>query len=170
MVEHVADEDRPRVVVTCIIYKWIDGVPVYLITLRNSTPPYADRWQIVGEGFEFAKDFSEEMDAEGHPGVAERVARRGIEEEVGLQVGRLHYIGSFGFVRPHDQVPVFGVRLYARHAKGAVRLNAEATEHRWITACELASFRLIGSIAGDIRALDARLKRRRRKSKGNKRA
>ncbi|MBM3272234.1 NUDIX domain-containing protein [Candidatus Kaiserbacteria bacterium] len=163
MVEHVADEDRPRVVATCIIYKWLYQVPVYLITLRNGKPPYADRWQIVGEGFELRKDFPSSGAGDGCPGVAESVARRGVEEEVGLQVGRLHYLGSFGFIRPHDTVPVFGMRFVARRTAGIVKLDDESTEHRWVTADELHDYNLIGSIADDIRAVDRMLKRRQRR-------
>lgn len=168
MVEHVADEDRPRVVATCIIHEWRGPELVFLIKQRSDKPPYADRWEVVGEGFELLKDFPDVNAVEGFSGVIERVARRGIEEEVGLQVGRLHYIGSFGFVRPHDQVPVIGFRFHARRARGVVRLNDESTRSRWITAAKLADYNLIGSIADDIRALDAMLMRQMRSRKWRK--
>jgi 8-oxo-dGTP pyrophosphatase MutT (NUDIX family) len=156
MAEYVDDDDRHRVVVTCIIHKGRR----YLIKKRSldGGGPYPGRWEVAGGGLDRA-DYATlpKTSDDGWENILDIVVRREVQEETGLVIGRLRFMGDFVFVREKDGIPVIGLRFAAHCVAGDVVLDREASEFRWIRANEVDRYDLIGSIADDIHRLDAML-------------
>ncbi len=155
MAETVPQKDLHRIVTTCIIY---DSERRYLLRKRDVKGPFPNRWEVPGGGVEL-EDYTTlpRTRIDGWENVLDVVLRREVMEETGLEVGEVRYMGNSFFIRLMDDIPVCVLRFAAPHVFGEVVISEDATEYAWVTAEDIDSYNPIGSIATDIKKLDALL-------------
>jgi 8-oxo-dGTP pyrophosphatase MutT (NUDIX family) len=83
--------------------------------------------------------------------------RREIEEEVGLEVGKISYLLDLAFIRP-DNIPVITLSFYAPWKNGEVKLNSENIEFAWVTEQQAKNYDLIEGILEEIQMVNKILK------------
>lgn len=159
----VPNSDLHRLDATAIIWKRDeDGTLRYLITKRAPHKPVMpNRWTVPGGGIEpadYMRNEPQYLNDESPQwyGAVERALRREIREEVGLEVGDLHYLLDVAFMRP-DGTPEIVLSYYGEYQGGEVALDKDATEYAWISAAELKDYDLISGIDYEIREVEERL-------------
>ena len=154
MAQTVPSKDLHRIVTTCIVY----AGRRYHLRKRTDEGPFPGRWEVAGGGVE-PEDYQHlpKDTPDGWENVLDTVVRREVLEETGMVVGELRYMGNSIFVRPTDGIPVIVLRFAAPHVSGKPRLDDSATEQKWVTAQDVDAYKPIGSIARDIKRLDAQL-------------
>lgn len=160
MTEQVNDNERHRIVTTCIIH---DGSGRYLVTKRAPTKKaFPNKWTVPGGGLE-SEDYlkTKKTTKEAWYFVVEKALRREVKEEVNLTIEKPIFLLDLVFIRP-DKVPVLTLSYYAKRASGKVRLEeGNATEFRWVTPREAKKLDFISGIAEEIQLVDDILKGRR---------
>lgn len=159
MAETISDNERHRIVMTCIIH---DGNGRYLATKRAPTKKaFPNKWTVPGGGLEpddYLKTKKTTKDAWYF--VVEKALRREVKEEVNLEIERPAFLVDLVFIRP-DKVPVLTLSYYAKRKSGKVKLEeGDATEFRWVTAREAKKLDFISGIAEEIQYVDDILKGR----------
>jgi len=149
------DEKTHMISVTGIIIK--EGK--FLITKRSlDKKAFPGKWTVPGGNLQL-KDYRDlPKDTNIHwYNIFEKVLRREVMEEVGLEVRNIKYLTSMTFIRP-DNIPGLIVSLYANHKEGDVKLNEESTEHAWVSLEEARKYDLIEGIYEELEMLDRVLK------------
>ena len=139
------------VAVTGIVVK--DGK--YLITQRNlNKKAFPGKWTVPGGRLEVEEYINLPKDTSEHwYNILERVLKREVKEEVGLDVKNIKYLTSMTFLRGED--PALIISLYADHASGKVVLDEESVDFRWVSLEEARNYDLIEGIYGELEMLDA---------------
>ena len=151
-------KDLHRVVGTVIIHK--DGK--FLITKRSDKlPVYPGLWTVPGGGLE-TDDYINLPPSfqEGQWYNALDIAlRREVIEEVNLEIGELSYLTNIAFIRP-DGKPCLVLSFYSPYKSGKVKLSAEDTEYKWISADEVGKYGFIPGIEEEIKMVDKLVSRK----------
>ena len=144
------DNHKHIVAVTGIIVK--DGK--YLITKRPSTKKaFPNKWTVPGGRLEVDDYLNLPKDTKDHwYNILEKVLRREVQEEVGLEIKKIRYLTSMTFLRGED--PTLIVSLYADYDKGEVALNEESVDFAWVSLEEAESYDLIEGIYQEFVMLD----------------
>ncbi len=160
MAQTVSNNERHRIVLTCIIH---DGRGRYLATKRSPTKKaFPNKWTVPGGGLE-PDDYlkTKKTTKEAWYFVLEKALRREVLEEVSLKIEKPIFLVDLVFIRP-DKVPVLTLSYYAKSASGKVKLEeGDATEFRWVTAKEAQKLDFISGIAEEIQFVDDILKGKR---------
>lgn len=157
MAEVVAENERHRIVMTCIIY---NDEGRFLVTKRSpKKKAFPNKWTVPGGGLEPDDYISTPKTTEdAWYFVVEKALRREVKEEVNLEIGKPKYLLDLVFIRP-DSVPVLTLSYYAEYKSGEVELEDEdATEFKWITVDEGKKLDLIEGILEEIEMVDKILK------------
>lgn len=165
MVTEPIHNELHRVAVTGIVWKeGEDGTRRFLITKRSPHKKVMPgKWTVPGGGME-ASDYMQAEPSYLNPespqwyGAIERTLRREVREEVGLEVTDIRYLLDVAFIRP-DGIPVIVLSYFCKYESGEVTLDADATEHAWVSIAELPSYELISGIDHEITLADQQLSR-----------
>ncbi|MDD4122807.1 MAG: NUDIX domain-containing protein [Candidatus Pacebacteria bacterium] len=87
----------------------------------------------------------------------EKVAKREVLEEVGLNIKNIGYLTSMSFIRP-EGIPAIIVSLYADYESGEIKLENSLTDYKWVTLEESKKVDLIEGIYEELEMLDKFLK------------
>ena len=86
----------------------------------------------------------------------ERVVRREVREEVGLEIKNIDYVTSLTTI-DKEGIPVFIISCVADWASGEVVLQEdEADDYAWVSTEESKQYELIGGIEEEFRMVDER--------------
>jgi 8-oxo-dGTP pyrophosphatase MutT (NUDIX family) len=148
-------EKAHYVVVTGIIIKG----GKYLITkFSDNHNAFPGQWTVPGGKLEFKDYKNENKDTSVHwYNVLEKVLKREVKEETGLEIKNINYLCNLTFVRP-DGIPVVILSLYADHHDGEVELSDEMTDHKWVDLIEAKNYNLIEGIFDELIMLEKLLK------------
>jgi 8-oxo-dGTP pyrophosphatase MutT (NUDIX family) len=151
-------KDLHRVVGTVIIHR--DGK--YLITKRSDKlPVFPGLWTVPGGGLE-TDDYinlpPSFQDGQWYNALDVGL-RRELIEEVNLEVGELSYLTNIAFIRP-DGKPCLVLSFFAPYKSGDIKLSAEDSEYKWVTADEAGKYKLIPGIDEEIRQVDKILRKK----------
>ena len=148
-------ENKHYIAITGIIIK--EGK--YLITKRSPTKKaFPNKWTVPGGNLEVEDYIALPKDTSVHwYNIFEKVLRREVKEEVGLDIGNLKYLTSITFLKGEE--PVLIVSMYANYLSGEVVLNEESVEFAWIGLQEAKNYDLIEGIYEELEILDKLLKR-----------
>lgn len=89
--------------------------------------------------------------------IFEKVAKREVLEEVGLNIKNIGYLTSMSFIRP-EGIPAIIVSLYADYESGEIKLENSLTDYKWVTLEESKKVDLIEGIYEELEMLDKFLK------------
>ncbi|MBI2010831.1 MAG: NUDIX domain-containing protein [Candidatus Colwellbacteria bacterium] len=153
----VQNVELHRVVATAIIHKG----GKYLITKRSPEKKvWPGKWTVPGGGLE-VNDYINTPTTVPTEKIwyyaLENTLRREVEEEAGVQIGKIDYLLDLCFIRP-DNVPVITLSFYAPWKSGEVKLNSESVDHAWITVREIKNYEFIEGISREIEMVDELLK------------
>jgi len=131
----------------------------FLITQRNlNKKAFPGRWTVPGGRLELEDYINLPKDTSHHwYNILEKVLKREVKEEVGLEIKDIKYLTSITFIKP-DNTPVLIVSLYADYFSGEVELDEESVDFRWITLEEAKNYDLIEGIYEELKMLDKILK------------
>lgn len=145
----MTDEDLYIVAVTAIIEK--EGK--YLITKRPDTKArWPGKWTVPGGRLEPSdyRNFPKDTEREWY-NILERVVRREVREEAGLDIKDVDYLASI--VAEHDEASPHAliISLSAKYAGGVLKPDPdEVVEALWVTLEEAKEYDLIGGIYGEL--------------------
>lgn len=152
----IKNRELHRIVSTAIVHK--EGK--FLIVRRSlDKKVFPGRWTVPGGGLEI-DDYIETPPSTSDNNwyyALETSLRREVEEEVGLEMGKVDYLLDLVFIRP-DGVPVITLSFYSPWKAGEIKLNSENIEYAWISAGEAKKYDLIAGIAEEIEMVDKILK------------
>ncbi|MBI2121663.1 MAG: NUDIX domain-containing protein [Candidatus Sungbacteria bacterium] len=137
-----------EVVITAIIVK--NGK--YLITRRSSNKKrFPGMWTVPGGKLEINDYINLPKDtADYWYNVLEKVLRREVKEEVGLNIANIAYVTSLATVHG-DGNPSLVISCLADYQSGEVALKPDETdEFRWVTLEEAKNYRLIDGIYDEL--------------------
>jgi len=144
-----------RVVVTAIIIK--DGK--HLICQRSDNKKaWPGFWTVPGGGVE-VDDYinTEKTTGDAWYYALLNTLKREVKEEVGLEIKDIDYLLDIAFIRP-DGIPVITLSFFCNWESGAVVLNEENQDYKWVSAEEARNYNLIPGILGEIEMVDKILK------------
>lgn len=145
-----------EVVITAIVVK--DGK--FLITRRSlDKKRFPGMWTVPGGKLE-TKDYLElPKDAKEYwYNVLEKVLKREVKEEVGLEIKDIEYITSLATIHQDGQ-PSLVISCIAKYVSGEVTLQfGEADDHKWVDIQEAKSYELIDGIYDELVMADNHLK------------
>lgn len=143
------------IVATGVVVK--DGK--YLITKRAEwEKAFPGKWTVPGGKLEVDDYINEPKDTSDHwYNISEKLLKREVKEETGLEIKDIKYLTSMTFIRP-DNIPVFVISLYADHARGDVKLSDDMTDFAWVSLEEAKNYDLIEGIYEELEMLDKLLK------------
>lgn len=147
-------DNRHVIAITGIIIK--DGK--YLITKRAlNKKAFPGKWTVPGGRLEVVDYINDEKDTDSHwYNVVEKVIRREVKEEAGLEIKNIKYLTSMTFMRGED--PALIISLFADHADGEVVLCEESIDYKWVSLEEAREYDLIEGIFEELEMLDKMLK------------
>lgn len=145
-----------EVVVTAIVVK--DGK--YLITRRALTKPrFPGMWTVPGGHLE-PQDFIDtpKESKDYWYNVLEKVLRREVKEEVGLEIKNIEYVTSLATVHG-DGNPSLVISAMADYDSGEVTLQEEETDKfAWVTLPEAKNYELLDGIYDELHMADNKRK------------
>jgi 8-oxo-dGTP pyrophosphatase MutT (NUDIX family) len=146
--------DPHNITVTAIIIK--DGK--FLLTKRSPDKRlFPNKWTVPGGNLESKDYISLPKDTEYHwYNILEKVLRREVKEETGLEIKNIKYLTSMTLLTPSN--PMLIISLYAEHDHGEVILNNESIDHVWVSLEEAKNYDLIEGIYEELEMLDNLLK------------
>jgi len=142
------------VAVTGIVVK--DGK--YLITRRNlNKKAFPGKWTVPGGRLEIEDYINLPKDTSEHwYNILEKVLKREVKEEVGLDIKNIKYLTSMTFLRGEE--PDLIISFYADYTEGKVVLDDESVDFKWVSLEEARSYDLIEGIYEELVMLDNLLK------------
>jgi len=143
------------VVVTGILVK--EGK--YLIVRRAEwEKAFPGKWTVPGGKLKVLDYALKEKDTKYHwYNILEKVLRKEVREEVGLEISNIGYVTSMVYVRP-DDVPCLIVSLFAEPLDGEIKLDSSLTEYAWVDLEEAKNYDLIEGIYDELVILSRFLK------------
>jgi len=129
----------------------------YLICKRSANEKaFPSKWCVPGGKIEQNDFINSKKDTADHWfGIFERVLRKEIAEETGLQIKNIGYVSNLAFIRPNGFSTVI-VSLYGEHASGDVKLQAdELVDYAWVNLEEAKNYDLIENIYEQIQQVDS---------------
>jgi 8-oxo-dGTP pyrophosphatase MutT (NUDIX family) len=147
-------DNKHHITITGIIIR--DGK--YLITKRSMNKRlFPGMWTVPGGNLETVDYINDDKDTSSHwYNVVEKVLRREIMEEVGLQVKNIKYLTNMTMMAGDNPLMIFS--LYCDHHDGDVVLNDESVDHKWVSLEEAREHDLIEGIYDELVMLDKILK------------
>lgn len=145
-----------EVAITAIVVK--DGK--YLITRRvMSKKRFPGKWTVPGGRITTDDYITLPKDTdECWYNVLERVVRREVTEEVGLEIKNIEYVTSLATIDKEGQ-PILVISCLADWKSGKVVLQeSETDDYAWVTTKEAKKYDLIGGIDDELRMADKRRK------------
>ncbi len=130
----------------------------YLITRRVMTKKrFPGRWTVPGGKLETSDYLNSPKDTEDSwYNVLERVARREVKEETGLEIKNIDYVTSITTI-DGTGTPMLVISCMADWAGGDVVLQeSETDQHAWVSAEEAKAYDLISGICDELLMADAR--------------
>ena len=144
-----------RLVVTAIIIR--DGK--YLIVQRNQNKKaWPGLWTVPGGGME-ADDYinTPKTNADCWYFAVENTLKREVQEEVGLEIGRIKYLLDLAFIRP-DGIPVITLSFYCDWKAGEVKLDSENIDYKWVSYEEAKPYEVVPGLLEEIEMVDKIMK------------
>ena len=145
-----------EIAITAIIVK--DGK--YLITRRSpGKKRFPGMWTVPGGKLE-TKDYVGLPKDTGHYwyNVLEKVLRREVKEETGLDIRNIEYVTSLATVHA-DSNPSLVISCMADYAGGELGLQPEETDaHAWVTLEEARGYELIDGIYDELAMVEEKRK------------
>jgi len=131
----------------------------FLIAKRaDNLKSFPGQWTVPGGKLEKKDYINQPKDTSVHwYNLFERVVKREVKEEVGVNVNNIQYLTSLAFIR-NDNIPVIIMSYYAEDHEGEIKLNPELTEYAWATLEEAKKYPLIEGIYEELEMLDNILK------------
>jgi HD superfamily phosphohydrolase/8-oxo-dGTP pyrophosphatase MutT (NUDIX family) len=129
----------------------------YLIIQRSmNKKSFPGKWTVPGGRLELQDYIHEKKDTQDHwYNVIEKVLRREVREETGLEIGDIRYLTSLTFMSGED--PTLVISMYAPYLKGKVVLNDENIAYAWASLEEAKQYDLIEGIYEELEMLDKQL-------------
>ena len=120
---------------------------------------FPGRWTVPGGKLKVLDYALKEKDSKYQwYNVLENLAKREVEEEVGLKIKNIGYITSLVFIRP-DNIPALVVSLSAETVDDApIVLDKALTEYAWVTIEEAKNYDLIEGIYEELEMLEEKSK------------
>lgn len=152
------DEKKAHyVVATCIVVK--NGK--YLLTKRADwEKAFPGKWTVPGGKLE-SKDYIDTsydtVVGKQWYNICERLVKREVREEAGIEIKNIGYVTSLTFIRP-DGIPTLIISLYGDYDSGEVKLSEDMTSYAWVSFEEAKNYDLIDGIYEEIEMLDRKLK------------
>ncbi|MBU2496620.1 MAG: NUDIX domain-containing protein [Nanoarchaeota archaeon] len=148
-------DNKHSVAVTAIVVR--EGK--YLITRRSlQKKNFPGKWTVPGGNLEVEDYINLPKDTAHHwYNIFEKVLRREVKEEVGLEIKNIKYLTSMTFLLSNNS-PMLIVSLYADSGDGEVKLNEESIDCKWVTLEEAKDYDLIEGIYDELVMLDRVLK------------
>lgn len=137
-----------EVVITAIITK----ANKFLITRRSPNKKrFPGKWTVPGGHLESNDYLQLEKDTEFYwYNVLEKVLRREVKEEVGLEITNIEYVTSLATIHA-DGNPSLVISCLAEYVSGEVALQPEETDkYEWVTLEEAQGYDLIDGIYDEI--------------------
>ncbi len=137
-----------EVVITAIIHKSDE----YLITKRTASKKrFPNMWTVPGGKLETDDYINLEKDTKHYwYNVLEKVLKREVLEEVGLDIKNIEYVTSLATVH-EDGAPSLVISCLAEYESGEVTLQEEeCDEFKWVNAKEAKEYDLIDGIFDEI--------------------
>ncbi len=129
----------------------------YLICKRGpAEKAFPNKWCVPGGKIEMKDFIGTQKDTSDHwLDIFEKVLRKEIREETGLEIDNIGYVSSLVFIRPNGFMTVI-VSLCADHTHGDVVLQrSELTDYAWVTPEEAKRYDLIENIYEQIEKVDS---------------
>lgn len=143
-----------EVAITAIVVK--DGK--YLITRRTPNKKrFPGKWTVPGGRIETSDYTSLPKDTEEcWYNVLERVVRREVKEEAGVEIKNIDYVTSLALI-DKEGTPIFIISCMADWDSGEVVLQeSETDQYAWVSSDEAKNYDLIGGIYDELKMADAR--------------
>lgn len=153
----IQNKELHRVTSTAIIYNQDNK---YLLLRRAlNKKAFPGKWTVPGGGLE-TDDYinTQPSTSAGQWYFAiEKSLRREIQEEAGVEVGKLKYLLDLTFIRP-DGMPCIVLSFYGSYKSGEVKLDEDSIEYVWANYEEAKNYDLIEGILEEIEMVDKILK------------
>lgn len=137
-----------EVVITAIVIK--DGK--YLITQRAKTKKrFPGMWTVPGGKLETSDYLNLPKDTEYYwYNVLEKVLRREVKEEVGIDINNIEYVTSLATVHS-DGAPSLVISCMADYVSGDIKMQeGETDDYKWVSVEEAKNYKLIDGIYDEI--------------------
>ena len=119
---------------------------------------FPGKWTVPGGKLEMSDYINTPKDTKDHwYNIFERVAKREIQEEVGINIKNVRYLTSMAFVRS-DGIPSIIVSLYADYDSGEINLQNSMSDFAWVSFEESKNYDLIEGIYEELKMLDSYFK------------
>lgn len=132
----------------------------YLVAKRSENEKaFPGFWTVPGGKLE-KKDYQDrkpDTNAGQWYNIIEDLLRREIREEVGLEIGKIHYLASLTFIRP-DNIPTLVLSMFADYKEGEIKLGEGISDFAWVSLEEAKNYNLIPGIYEEILMLNNYLK------------
>jgi len=145
-----------EIVITAIIVK--DGK--YLITRRSKNKKrFPGMWTVPGGHLEVEDYINLPRDTEFYwYNVLEKVLRREVKEEVGLEINNIEYVTSLATVHA-DGNPSLVISCMADYVSGEIKLQEEETDQfAWVSLEEAKKHNLIDGIYDELVMTDNKIR------------
>jgi len=145
-----------EVVITAIIVK--DSQ--YLITRRSASKKrFPEKWVVPGGKLEIEDYISLPKDTKYYwYNVLEKVLRREVREEVGIEIKNIEYVTSLATIH-EDGNPSLVVSCLADYGSGEIKLQeGEADDFAWVSLEEAGEYDLIDGIYDELVMAEKQLK------------
>jgi len=145
-----------EVVITAIVKK--DGK--YLITRRSKkNKRYPGKWTVPGGKLEVSDYIDMPKETEFYwYNVLERVLKREVKEEVGIEIKNIKYVTSLATVHD-DGNPSLVISCVADYSTGEIRLNEDETDkYEWVSLDESKEYDLFDGIYEEFVMAEKQLK------------
>ena len=128
----------------------------YLICKRSSIEKvFPNKWCVPGGKIEI-KDFIESPKDTNHHwlDIFEKILRKEIREETGLEIKNIGYVSNLAFIRSNGYSTII-ISLNADYDAGEIKLaQDELVEYAWVTLEEAKKYDLIDNIYEQIEKVD----------------
>jgi len=132
----------------------------FLITQRAlNKKAFPGKWTVPGGRLELEDYIPFPKDTTHHwYNVLEKVLKREVKEETGLEIKDIRYLTSMTFMKSSN-TPVLIISLYADYSFGEIELDEESIDFKWVDIEEAKNYDLIEGIYEEFLMLDKILKR-----------